>query len=86
MQVIFENEFLNSCTIGRKSTAIVVSVHEMMCVVFVLSDAIFLNSLCKMFGLLDSVKEALDLKRNQDEENRLHNDANGEKASEGYVQ
>ncbi|XP_029307684.1 glucocorticoid modulatory element-binding protein 1-like isoform X1 [Cottoperca gobio] len=36
-------------------------------------DAVILNSLCKMFGLLDSVKQALDLKRSQDEENKFHN-------------
>ncbi|XP_028435397.1 glucocorticoid modulatory element-binding protein 1 isoform X1 [Perca flavescens] len=37
------------------------------------TDAVILNSLCKMFGLLDSVKQALDLKRSQDEENKIHN-------------
>ncbi|XP_044065390.1 glucocorticoid modulatory element-binding protein 1-like [Siniperca chuatsi] len=37
------------------------------------TDAVILNSLCKMFGLLDSVKQALDLKRSQDEENKTHN-------------
>nr|XP_046254874.1 glucocorticoid modulatory element-binding protein 1-like [Scatophagus argus] len=37
------------------------------------ADAVILNSLCKMFGLLDSVKKALDLKRSQDEENKIHN-------------
>ncbi|XP_040020582.2 glucocorticoid modulatory element-binding protein 1 isoform X2 [Gasterosteus aculeatus] len=36
-------------------------------------DAVTLNSLCKMFGLLDSVKRALDLKRSLDEENEIHN-------------
>ncbi|XP_032374231.1 glucocorticoid modulatory element-binding protein 1 isoform X1 [Etheostoma spectabile] len=40
------------------------------------TDAVMLNSLCKMFGLLDSVKQALDLKRSQDEENKLHNNVN----------
>ncbi|XP_059194476.1 glucocorticoid modulatory element-binding protein 1-like [Centropristis striata] len=35
------------------------------------TDAVILNSLCKMFGLLDSVKQALDLKRSQEEE--IHN-------------
>lgn len=39
----------------------------------VLADAIVLNSLCKMFGLLDSVKQALDLKRCQEGENKIHN-------------
>lgn len=34
-----------------------------------------------MFGLLDSVKQALELKRSQDEENRLHNEDYGEKAA-----
>ena len=33
-----------------------------------------------MFGLLDSVKQALDLKRSQDEENKIHNNVYGEKA------
>ncbi|XP_078027988.1 glucocorticoid modulatory element-binding protein 1-like isoform X2 [Epinephelus lanceolatus] len=37
------------------------------------TDAVILNSLCKMFGLLDSVKQALDLKRSQGEENKIHN-------------
>ncbi|XP_040020581.2 glucocorticoid modulatory element-binding protein 1 isoform X1 [Gasterosteus aculeatus] len=37
------------------------------------TDAVTLNSLCKMFGLLDSVKRALDLKRSLDEENEIHN-------------
>ncbi|KAM9353631.1 glucocorticoid modulatory element-binding protein 1-like [Symphorus nematophorus] len=37
------------------------------------TDAVILNSLCKMFGLLDSVKQALELKRSQDEENKIHN-------------
>ncbi|XP_074540110.1 glucocorticoid modulatory element-binding protein 1-like [Halichoeres trimaculatus] len=36
------------------------------------TDAVILNSLCKMFGLLDSVKQALNLKRSQDEEIKLH--------------
>ncbi|XP_034552820.1 glucocorticoid modulatory element-binding protein 1-like isoform X2 [Notolabrus celidotus] len=36
------------------------------------TDAVILNSLCKMFGLLDSVKQALNLKRSQDEENKMH--------------
>uniref|UniRef100_UPI0037E85C24 glucocorticoid modulatory element-binding protein 1-like isoform X2 n=1 Tax=Semicossyphus pulcher TaxID=241346 RepID=UPI0037E85C24 len=35
-------------------------------------DAAMLNSLCKMFGLLDSVKQALNLKRSKDEENKIH--------------
>uniref|UniRef100_A0A667YP41 SAND domain-containing protein n=1 Tax=Myripristis murdjan TaxID=586833 RepID=A0A667YP41_9TELE len=39
---------------------------------FALSDAMMLNSLCEMFGLLDSVKQALDLRRSQSEENRAH--------------
>ncbi len=47
---------------------------------FVLSDAVILNSLCKMFGLLDSVKQALDLKRSQDGENKIYNNVYGEKA------
>ncbi|XP_038567708.1 glucocorticoid modulatory element-binding protein 1-like isoform X1 [Micropterus salmoides] len=37
------------------------------------TDAVILNSLCKMFGLLDSVKQALDLRRSQGEENKTHN-------------
>nr|XP_020511883.1 glucocorticoid modulatory element-binding protein 1-like [Labrus bergylta] len=38
------------------------------------TDAVILNSLCKMFGLLDSVKQALNLKRHNDEDNKiLHN-------------
>lgn len=54
--------------------------------VCVLSDAVILNSLCKMFGLLDSVKQALDLKRSQDEENKIHNNVYGEKTAEGNEQ
>lgn len=34
-----------------------------------------------MFGLLDSVKQALDLKRSQEEENKIHNDDYGKKAT-----
>lgn len=37
------------------------------------SDADFLHSLCKMFGLLDSVKQAVELKRSHDEVNRAQN-------------
>ena len=47
--------------------------------VCVLSDAVILNSLCKIFGLLDSVKQALDLKQSQDEENKFPNNIYGEK-------
>ncbi|XP_041650163.1 glucocorticoid modulatory element-binding protein 1-like [Cheilinus undulatus] len=36
------------------------------------TDAVILNSLCKMFGLLDSVKQALNLKRCKDEEDKRH--------------
>ncbi|XP_041799241.1 glucocorticoid modulatory element-binding protein 1-like [Chelmon rostratus] len=39
------------------------------------TDAVILNSLCKMFGLLDPVKQALDLKRSQDEEIKIQNNA-----------
>ena len=56
--------------------------NKLNCFVFLFffwSDAVILNSLCKMFGLLDSVKQALELKRSQDEENRLHNEDYGEK-------
>ncbi|XP_071326637.1 glucocorticoid modulatory element-binding protein 1-like isoform X2 [Trachinotus anak] len=37
------------------------------------TDAIMLNSLCEMFGLLDSVKQTLDLRRSQNEESKIHN-------------
>ncbi|KAK2844376.1 hypothetical protein Q5P01_011035 [Channa striata] len=37
------------------------------------TDAIILNSLCEMFGLLDPVKQALDLRRSQNQENKIHN-------------
>ncbi|XP_037309173.2 glucocorticoid modulatory element-binding protein 1-like [Pungitius pungitius] len=37
------------------------------------TDAVILNSLCKMFGLLDSVKRALDLKRSLEEGKQTHN-------------
>ncbi|XP_028325958.1 glucocorticoid modulatory element-binding protein 1-like isoform X2 [Gouania willdenowi] len=37
------------------------------------ADAIILNSLCEMFGLLDSVKQAVDLSRSQNEEREIHN-------------
>ncbi|CAB1452113.1 unnamed protein product [Pleuronectes platessa] len=36
------------------------------------TDAVVLNSLCEMFGLLDSVKQALDLRRSHGEESRIH--------------
>ncbi|XP_008321827.1 glucocorticoid modulatory element-binding protein 1 isoform X2 [Cynoglossus semilaevis] len=39
------------------------------------TDAVILNSLCKMFGLLDSVKRALDLRRSRSEESRTHDGA-----------
>ncbi|XP_026226548.1 glucocorticoid modulatory element-binding protein 1-like isoform X2 [Anabas testudineus] len=37
------------------------------------TDAIILNSLCEMFGLLDSVKQALDLRCSQNQENKTRN-------------
>ncbi|KAK2910413.1 glucocorticoid modulatory element-binding protein 1-like isoform X2 [Channa argus] len=37
------------------------------------TDAIILNSLCEMFGLLDSVKHALDLRHSQNQENKILN-------------
>lgn len=42
------------------------------------SDAVLLHSLCKMFGLLDSVKQAVQLKRSHDEDNRAQNHHFGE--------
>uniref|UniRef100_A0A087X8T1 Glucocorticoid modulatory element-binding protein 1-like n=1 Tax=Poecilia formosa TaxID=48698 RepID=A0A087X8T1_POEFO len=36
------------------------------------SDAHILNSLCEMFGLLDSVKQALDLRCTQNQESKIH--------------
>ncbi|XP_019948257.2 glucocorticoid modulatory element-binding protein 1-like [Paralichthys olivaceus] len=36
------------------------------------TDAVVLNSLCEMFGLLDSVKQALDLRRSHGEESKIH--------------
>uniref|UniRef100_A0A3Q1GNL6 Glucocorticoid modulatory element-binding protein 1-like n=1 Tax=Acanthochromis polyacanthus TaxID=80966 RepID=A0A3Q1GNL6_9TELE len=36
------------------------------------TDAVILNSLCEMFGLLDSVKQTLDLRRSRNEENKIH--------------
>uniref|UniRef100_A0A8D3EG40 SAND domain-containing protein n=1 Tax=Scophthalmus maximus TaxID=52904 RepID=A0A8D3EG40_SCOMX len=39
------------------------------------TDAVILNSLCEMFGLLDSVKQALDLRRSQSEESKIHDNA-----------
>ncbi|XP_047454716.1 glucocorticoid modulatory element-binding protein 1-like isoform X2 [Mugil cephalus] len=39
------------------------------------TDAIILNSLCDMFGLLDPVKQALDLRRSQNEGNKVNNGA-----------
>lgn len=53
---------------------------------FVLSDAFMLNSLCEMFGLLDSVKQTLDLRRSQNEDSKIHNSIYGEKAAEGNIQ
>ncbi|KAM3873407.1 glucocorticoid modulatory element-binding protein 1-like [Diretmus argenteus] len=37
------------------------------------TDAMMLNSLCEMFGLLDSVKQALVLRRSQNEDDQVHN-------------
>nr|XP_057940309.1 glucocorticoid modulatory element-binding protein 1-like isoform X2 [Doryrhamphus excisus]XP_057940310.1 glucocorticoid modulatory element-binding protein 1-like isoform X2 [Doryrhamphus excisus]XP_057940311.1 glucocorticoid modulatory element-binding protein 1-like isoform X2 [Doryrhamphus excisus] len=37
-------------------------------------DAIILNSLCEMFGLLDSVKQALEQRCGQREDNKVEND------------
>ncbi|KAG7242203.1 hypothetical protein INR49_024249, partial [Caranx melampygus] len=37
------------------------------------TDAFMLNSLCEMFGLLDSVKQTLDLRRSQNEDSKIHN-------------
>ncbi|XP_056142855.1 glucocorticoid modulatory element-binding protein 1-like [Lampris incognitus] len=54
------------------------------------TDAMFLNTLCEMFGLLDSVKQALDLRRCQTEEDRVHSslyaldDALEEEEKQGY--
>ncbi|XP_007544915.1 glucocorticoid modulatory element-binding protein 1-like [Poecilia formosa] len=36
------------------------------------TDAHILNSLCEMFGLLDSVKQALDLRCTQNQESKIH--------------
>ena len=38
-----------------------------------------------MFGLLDSVKQAVDLKRSQDDESKTHNNVYGEEAVEANV-
>lgn len=40
-------------------------------------DAIILNSLCEMFGLLESVKGAVELRHNLNEENKVHNHFHG---------
>ncbi|KAM4633035.1 glucocorticoid modulatory element-binding protein 1-like isoform 2-T2 [Polymixia lowei] len=46
------------------------------------TDAVMLNSLCEMFGLLDSVKRALDQRRSQTEENKAHKTLYEEKFEE----
>ncbi|CAL9705984.1 unnamed protein product [Knipowitschia caucasica] len=38
-----------------------------------LQDAVLLNKLCEMFGLCESVEQALELRRHLSEENRMHN-------------
>ncbi|XP_055083855.1 glucocorticoid modulatory element-binding protein 1-like isoform X2 [Periophthalmus magnuspinnatus] len=38
-----------------------------------LQDAVILNTLCEMFGLCESVKQAVELRRNLNEENRIDN-------------
>lgn len=53
---------------------------------FVLLDAIILNSLCEMFGLLDSVKQALDVRCSQNQENKTYNRVYGKKTVKGSVQ
>jgi hypothetical protein len=47
---------------------------------FVVSDAVVLNSLSEMFGLLDSVRRVLDLRRSETDDNQqqVHNALNGE--------
>lgn len=42
------------------------------------SDAVLLHSLCKMFGLLDSVKRAVEQKRSHNEDSRAQNHDFGE--------
>ncbi|CAN9513968.1 unnamed protein product [Ophioblennius macclurei] len=37
------------------------------------TDAIILNSLCEMFGLLDSVKQAVEMRCSQNQENKVQN-------------
>ncbi|XP_029958614.1 glucocorticoid modulatory element-binding protein 1-like isoform X2 [Salarias fasciatus] len=37
------------------------------------TDAVILNSLCETFGLLDSVKQAVEMRCSQNEENRVQN-------------
>lgn len=45
-----------------------------------------LHSLCKMFGLLDSVKQAVVLKRSHDEHNRAQNHDFGEITAVHFMQ
>lgn len=47
-----------------------------------LAEAFMLNSLCEMFGLLDSVKQTVDMRCRQSEESKIHNRVYGEKAAE----
>uniref|UniRef100_A0A4W5KDT6 GMEB1/2/Spe-44-like domain-containing protein n=1 Tax=Hucho hucho TaxID=62062 RepID=A0A4W5KDT6_9TELE len=45
------------------------------------ADAVVLNSLSEMFGLLDSVRRVLDLRRSETDDNQqqVHNALNGER-------
>lgn len=52
---------------------------------FLLSDAIILNSLCKMFGLLESVKQALHQRRSESEESKIHDSVYGERGPTRYM-
>uniref|UniRef100_A0A3P9JMM8 GMEB1/2/Spe-44-like domain-containing protein n=1 Tax=Oryzias latipes TaxID=8090 RepID=A0A3P9JMM8_ORYLA len=46
------------------------------------ADTFMLNSLCEMFGLLDSVKQTVDIRCMQSEDSKIHHRVYGEKAAE----
>lgn len=66
-------QYLRSPLCGVKSPHVQTMNDRIRNVLWFSSDAVLLHSLCKMFGLLDSVKQAVELKRRRDEDSRAQN-------------
>lgn len=71
-------QYLLSPLHGAKSLHLHTIDHKIWNVLWFCSDAVLLHSLCKTFGLLDSVKQAVELKRSHDGYNRAQNHDFGE--------